>query len=52
MTKSLYTTMTSSMRTRTAFPSDWRRVDGDRLRRIIAELDRSRVEIERATACR
>jgi hypothetical protein len=52
VTKSLYTTMTSAMRTRTAFPSDWRRVDGDRLHRIIAELDRSRVEIDRTTACR
>jgi hypothetical protein len=52
VTKSLYTTMTSSMRTRAAFPSDWRRVDGDKLHRILGELDRSRVEIDRTTACR
>lgn len=37
MTKNLYTTMLS-MRTRIAFPRDWRRVDGDKLQRIIAEL--------------
>lgn len=52
MTKNLYTTMTSAMRSRSAFPSDWRRVDGDKLHRIIAELDRSRLELDRVTACR
>jgi hypothetical protein len=52
VTKSLYTTLTSSMRTRTAFPSDWRRVDDDKLHRILSELDRSRIEIERVTAAR
>jgi hypothetical protein len=52
VTTSLYTTMTSAMRTRTAFPSDWRRVDGDKLHRILAELERTRVELDRTTACR
>jgi hypothetical protein len=47
VTKSLYTSMLS-MRTRTAFPRDWRRVDGDTLQRIIAELDRGRAFADRA----
>jgi len=46
VTKSLYTSMLS-MRTRTAFPRDWRRVDGDTLQRIIAELDRGRAFADR-----
>lgn len=50
MTKNLYASMLST-RTRTAFPSDWRRVDADKLQRIIAELDRGRVYADRA-ACR
>ena len=52
MTRNLYTTMTSAMRSRSAFPSDWRRVDSQKLHRLIAELDRSRLDIDRATACR
>ena len=49
MTKNLYTTMLS-MRTRTAFPRDWRRVDGDKLQRIIAERDRGRAFADRAAS--
>ena len=50
MTTNLYTSMLS-MRTRTAFPRDWRRVDGEKLQRIIAELDRGRSIADRG-ACR
>jgi hypothetical protein len=49
---SLYTTLTSAMRSRTAFPSDWRRVDSDKLQRLIAELDRGRIDAGRSTTCR
>jgi hypothetical protein len=50
MTKNLYAAMLS-MRTRTAFPRDWSRSDGEKLQRIIAELDRGRAYADR-TACR
>jgi hypothetical protein len=53
VTRSLYTTMTSAMRSRSVFPSDWRRVESDKLHRLIAELDRGRIQAEQSTiACR
>jgi hypothetical protein len=51
MTKALFNLMPTAMRTRTVFPSDWRRVDYDKLDRIIGELDRGRLFADRA-ACR
>ena len=51
MTKALFNLMPTAMRSRTIFPSDWRRVDSAKLDRIIDELDRGRLFADRTT-CR
>ena len=51
MTKALFNLMPTAMRSRTVFPSDWRRVDYAKLERIIDQLDRGRLFADRS-GCR
>ncbi|MDB5069902.1 MAG: hypothetical protein JWM87_1013 [Candidatus Eremiobacteraeota bacterium] len=51
MTRALFNLMPTPMRSRTVFPSDWRRIDYSKLERIVDELDRGRLFADRA-ACR